>query len=249
MNVASVSVVAEKGLPWDGPGGQAPVRVGDHDPAFQAGKGLHQAPGLLDAVVALAVVVIAVARHQHLGVDLAEAVEHPLEAEIRRGGGPHGAQRGGCQHGHHGLQDVGQIARHAVPGSDPGAPQGGLAATRERVQLTERHRAALTELVLLDNGEVFVLVPQELPGKVEPGPGEPDLTLQALGRGHGVVRQHRARRLPAGGVHPCRRPEILEPRHAPVVKRRKGVAGYVVGGAQPLPEPVQAGLPDPLLGG
>jgi hypothetical protein len=62
----------------------------------------------------LAGIVVAVDGEQHLGLDLAEAVEHARDAEIGRAGGPDGTQAGRRQHADHGLGHVGQVAGDPV---------------------------------------------------------------------------------------------------------------------------------------
>ena len=66
----------------------------------------------LQAIHGLSLEQIAVRRKQDLGLDLAEAVQNPLDAEIRRTGRPGGAQAGGRQHGNNGLGHVGHKADH-----------------------------------------------------------------------------------------------------------------------------------------
>ena len=60
----------------------------------------------IERVVCLAVVVVTIRREQNLGFDLAEAIHHSLETKVRRARGPHSAQTGCRQHGHHGLGNV-----------------------------------------------------------------------------------------------------------------------------------------------
>ena len=66
----------------------------------------------------LAGVVVAVDRDQHLGLDLAEAVDDALHAEIGRAGGPHRAEAGGGEHGDDRLGHVGELRGDAVAGPD-----------------------------------------------------------------------------------------------------------------------------------
>ena len=65
-------------------------------------------------VVRLAVVVIALDREQHLRLDLAEAVEHALCAEVGRAGRPDRAEAGSRQHENDGLGHVRHERRDAV---------------------------------------------------------------------------------------------------------------------------------------
>ena len=99
----------------------------------------------LAAVEVLAVVAVAVHGQQHLGLDLGEAVDHRLGAEVRRAGRPHRPDRRAGQERGDGLGDVGQVRRHPVArldahglqaGGDPGHLLAQLAAG-ERVQLAQ----------------------------------------------------------------------------------------------------------------
>ena len=95
---------------------------GHHHHVFDAFYLPANLGGLGQAVEGLAVVMVAVRGEQHLGLDLAEAVHHPVETEIRAAGGPDRAQAGGGQHGHHGLGDVGHETGHPVAGLHPHGP-------------------------------------------------------------------------------------------------------------------------------
>jgi hypothetical protein len=55
----------------------------DHDLA-QARQLFHQLGNALERIVGFSVVAVAVGTKQQLGLDLAEAVEHAVDAEIRR---------------------------------------------------------------------------------------------------------------------------------------------------------------------
>ena len=92
-------------------------------------RGLHGA-GAIAHVEALAAVVVAVRGDQHFGFDLPEAVHGAIDAEIRRAGGPDGAQAGGRQHRYHCLRDVGEPAGHAI--ARPYAQGGEFGAKRHR---------------------------------------------------------------------------------------------------------------------
>ena len=79
---------------------------------------------LAQAVVAFAVVIIAVGGEQDLGFDLAEAVDDPLDAEVRRARGPDGADGTGGEHGGHGFGHIRQIGGDPVAGLDARRRQG-----------------------------------------------------------------------------------------------------------------------------
>jgi len=93
------------------------LKIGhQHQPA-DAGQFGHQFGQFRPQVDGLAVVPVAVAGDQRLGLGLAEAVDHALDAEIRRGAGEHRPETGGRQHRHHGFRQVGQIGGHPIPGA------------------------------------------------------------------------------------------------------------------------------------
>ena len=81
----------------------------------QLGDDLCELVGDVDG---LAVVVVAVAGDQHLRLDLAEAVEHALHAEVGRAGRPHRADRRRRQHADDALGHVGQDGGDPVAGAD-----------------------------------------------------------------------------------------------------------------------------------
>ena len=67
----------------------------------------------------LAAVAVAVDGEQHLRLDLAEAVEHALHAEIGRAGRPDRAEAGGREHRDDRLRHVRHEAGDAVAGRRP----------------------------------------------------------------------------------------------------------------------------------
>jgi hypothetical protein len=58
----------------------------DHDDAFDAGKAAESLFDSRQAVVNLAAIEIAVRCDEHARLNLAEAVEHALDTEVRRTG-------------------------------------------------------------------------------------------------------------------------------------------------------------------
>jgi hypothetical protein len=73
----------------------------------------------LQHVELAAAVAVAVRDEQHFRLDLAEAVEHPVDAEIRRAGRPYDALRERRQGQHPGLWNVGDEGRDAVARPQP----------------------------------------------------------------------------------------------------------------------------------
>ncbi len=96
-------------------GGRLPrgAEIVDHDGLRTLGSFARIAWTFAD-VVLLAVVPVAVRRDEDDRLDLAEAVEHALFAEVRRAGRPDGADRGGGEHAGDGLRHVGHHRRDAV---------------------------------------------------------------------------------------------------------------------------------------
>ena len=69
------------------------VEVGDHDHLAHGGQLLDDLAHARERVVLLAVVAVAVGAEQDLRLDLAEAVDHALDAEVGGARGPHHALR------------------------------------------------------------------------------------------------------------------------------------------------------------
>ena len=73
-------------------------------------------PGAL--VERLAAVDVALGGDEDPRLDLAEAIEHPLDAEVGRAGRPHRTHRRRAQHRDDRLGHVGKIGGHAIAGAD-----------------------------------------------------------------------------------------------------------------------------------
>jgi hypothetical protein len=122
-----------------------------------------------EAVMRLAVVVIPVDGEQHLGLDLAEAVDDALHAEIRRAGRPHGADARRREHGDDRLGHVRQIAGDAVARLDAHRRQR-LGEPRDfGVQLGPGDRPLDLVLAPEDQGRRRVVPAQQVLREVEPG--------------------------------------------------------------------------------
>ena len=67
---------------------------------------------------------ITVSGDQQFRLDLSEAVQDALDAEIRRTGRPHRTQPGAGEHPDHGLRDIGHDGRDAVARTDTQIVQG-----------------------------------------------------------------------------------------------------------------------------
>jgi hypothetical protein len=115
--------VAHPVFPSDGAGNGRTARIvktlDDH--VFHGWQRCGHGGGLLQAIESLATVGIAVHRQQQPRRDLAEPIEDALHAEIRRAGGPDGADGRGAQRGHDGLRGVRRNGGDAIAGDDPEA--------------------------------------------------------------------------------------------------------------------------------
>ena len=78
----------------------------DHDLAQRSAASRRSARTRSSESCALAVVAVAVGAEQHLRLDLAEAVEHALDAEVRRARGPDDALRERGEREHAGFGNV-----------------------------------------------------------------------------------------------------------------------------------------------
>ena len=109
--------------------GQCPDRriglcVGDHHHFFDGGQVLEDVCHPHERIDRFAFKKIPVRRKNHLGLNLAEPIQHPFDAEIRRAGGPGRPHAGGRQHGNHRFGHVGHEADHPVAGDHAHAAQG-----------------------------------------------------------------------------------------------------------------------------
>ena len=175
---------------------------------------------LLARVDRLAGVAVAVDRHQHLGLDLPEAVEHALDPEVGRAGRPDGAQARGRQHGDDGLRHVRQVAGHPV--ADPYAlgPQGCRDPRHLGVELGPGELAPAPVLAAEDDGGRAVAAAQQVLGVVQPRVREP-----ARPRHRGRVLEHRLG--PAARHHAARVPD-LAPERVRLVDRPAPEPGHGV---------------------
>ena len=161
--------------------GRRGIQVGNDDRLQQRRHLRHYLGVLRQAVDRLAVVPVAIDADQHLGLDLAEAVEHALDAEIRRGRRPDGAERGGRQHGDQRFRQVGQVAGDAVALADPGGDQELLEAGDLGVEFDARHPPPDPVLTPKHQGVAVIAPLQQVFGVVQPGFRKP------AGAGHFVA--------------------------------------------------------------
>ncbi len=117
-------------------------------------------------------VVVAVAGDQHLGLDLAEAVEHALHAEVGRAGRPDRADRSSGQHRRNALRHVGHDGGHAVAGLDAEFAQGRAGARHLAAQLVVAHLARDLVLAAEDQRRPVTFLSQQVLGEIQPGVGK-----------------------------------------------------------------------------
>ena len=146
--------------------------------------GVKHGAGPFADVVALAAVAIAVAGNQHLGGDLAEPIQRPFNAEIRRAGRPDRADARRRQHGDHGLRHVRQPARHTVVFAHAEAQQLGAKGHRRRGQFAVGQRLALAVFKHGNDGDGIALVTfgiaQEVGREIEPCRRKPTAARKSL---------------------------------------------------------------------
>ena len=165
-------------------------------------------------------------RRREPWADLAEAVEHPVGAEVGRAGRPDGAQAGRAEHGDHGLGEIGHESRNPVSGRDSFGRQGRRHRAHLLVQLaiTDLPLAAL--LVPEHQGRSIVVIAQQVFGEVEPGAGEPPGPQLRIRRRHPVEpNDHRVPRIAPGPLlgddaaeAPDLGPECVGPLDRPAVE-------------------------------
>ena len=162
------------------------IKIGHNHRPEQRRHAGHHLGIFFQAVDRFAVVPVAIDTDQHLGLDLPEAVEHALHAEIRRGRRPDGSERAHRQHGNQGFRQVGQVAGHPVAGTDAGVDQEPLEARHLGIELGPAHPALDLVLAPEDQGFALVTILQQILGIVEACLGKP------AGARHPVaIAQHR----------------------------------------------------------
>ena len=155
------------------------------------------------------------AGEQHGRGDLAEAVEHPGGAEVRRRGAEHRAEPGRGQHDGAGLGAVGHPGRHPVPGPHSGVDQKLLHPARHVVQLGSGELGSLAVLAAEDDGDVVGWRSEQVLGHVQAGVGQEPGCAAASRPGRRTGRCRGSRR----GARPGRRRLRTSPTSRPRTRR------------------------------
>ena len=186
-----------------------------HNP-LDARKARRDLPHFGGIVEPLAARAVAGRGDQHLGRDLAEAVEHAIDAEIRRAGRPDRADRRGREHRHDGLGRMRHDRGDPVAGPDAVPPERGREARDLPVQLAIAELAPDAVLAQRHDRRTVVAKTQQVLGEVEPRADEPARPRHAV-----AVDQHllgRPARHHAGEL-PERRPKLFRPIDRPGAQR------------------------------
>jgi len=191
--------------------------IRDDDQLFQGRQAFEDFIELGALVDGFAGITVAGAGDQHLGLDLAEAVDDALGAEVWRGARPDRAEAGGGQHADQGLPGIGHARGDPVPPADTGRPQAVLQAGDVGGQFGVGQLFALAVLADRHHRRVIVAATQQVFGKIQARARKP------LGAGHlGIFDQHCAGRAAKLHLEEChdRLPEIRALVDAPLVQGR-----------------------------
>jgi hypothetical protein len=170
------------------------VQAGPQDHVLDRGQAVEQHVQQRAAVMVAPAPGAAVAADQHLGPDLAEAVEHRADTHVGRADRPDRAKAGAGQEGHHRLRRAGQVGGDPVIAADAHAAQRhrqrGHLAAQLRPAHPQRAPGRLQHLVAeQDGGQVgavrLVGMAEDLAGVVELRARKPDRARHpAIGQRH-----------------------------------------------------------------
>ncbi len=160
---------------------------------------------------------IAIGTEEHLGLDLAEAVEHALNPKIGRTGRPGRAQRYRCQHGDNGFRHVRHETGDPVTLSNAQIFKGLRRAGDEVVKFPIGKAALYLILTPENDGIMIITPPQEVFGKVQA-----HIWIEGCTRHLCAIDQNGFARAFSDdtAVVPNGLPKGLDLRHRPVIKGR-----------------------------
>ena len=211
-------------------------------PAFGEATEHHHAPQRrkrgadlgesFETIEGLAAVAVPIGGEEHHRFELPETVDHPVDAEIRRGGTEHRSDRGGSEHGDHRLGDVGHPGSHPIADAHTLGPERSSDLAHRGPDLVAGEHAGAVRMALVDIDEHRGITRraatvQDRLGDVESRVGE---ELRG-GHGRAAVEHPLAPGADDAGGVPHRRPELLGFVHAPAVQCR--VVGESLRGHEP----------------
>jgi hypothetical protein len=218
-------------------------QVGNDDDPLQARQLRREGAYARERINDLAVVVVAVRTEQHLRLDLAETVEHPLYPEIGGAGRPDRPQGRARQHGHDGLGHVRHETGDPVALADTQIGQRRGGARDQIVKLAVAQAPAHLVLAPEHDGVVIVAAAQQVLGEIEPRLG-----IEARARHLVAIDQDRPAR--SFVDHPAKIPDLF-PERLDIVDRPGVEVMVIAEGTAPAfgerhHEMRQVGRSDPL---
>jgi len=203
------------------------VEIRHYDNTLDGWNLRHDLAHSRQAVDLLPCVAVAIGAEQHLWLDLAEAVQYALHAEIRRARRPHGAERRRGKHRDHGFRNVRQEPRHPVARTNARIRESGGDGRDLVTELRVRQHATAAALVAADQRRMIIVVTQQVLGEVESCAEEPSRARDRIRRGHSIESVNHVGPCAPNGKHvsddaaefPDRRPEPFGVRDGPVVER------------------------------
>src|SRR5919112_1796305 len=195
------------------------MQVGNDDDPLDLGYAFPYFADSCQRINLLAGIPIAVGAEEDLGLDLAEAVEHSVGAEVGRAGGPDRPQGGRGQHGDHRLGQVRHEARHPIAGYNSFGREGGRDIGHGPVQLAIAQLALAAPFVPKDQRSTVVVIPEQVLREVESRASEPPRPQRRVGWGHAIEsHDHVVPRIPPGTLvgndiakPPDLGPEVVRP--------------------------------------
>jgi hypothetical protein len=165
--------------------------------------------------VRLATIEVPVSGNQNPRLNLPEAIEHALNAEIGRAGRPHGADRGAPERRDHRLRKVGNEPRDAIASLDARPSQGFRKTSGVSSKFARADGPMHLVLAIENQRRAIVVAAQQVLGEVEPGAREEPRAGHAI-EALGDVRAFRA----ANACEiPDRGPERIRPFERELIER------------------------------